>query len=170
MQYLTVYSILTDSARIPWFHLVVGVLVFPIFFYALWRQGARLKLLPVLAAALLWNMIIIPCSWCMNNQHNEAQKLLRSGQCQVVEGPIEHFVPMPYGGHAEESFTVKGVKFEYSDFNDSKPGFNKSESHGGPIHKDMWVRLKYHEGSILQIEVPKDKAAPEPASKSGQKN
>ena len=84
---------------------------------------------------------------------------MRSGNCQVVEGPVEEFVPMPYGGHAEESFTIKGVRFKYSDFDDSKPGFNRSESHGGPIHKNMWLRVHYHDGSILQIEVPRDKAA-----------
>jgi len=159
MQYITVYSIMTESARIPWLHLVIGVVVLPLFIYAVWRQGVRTKLLGVIAAALLWDGIIFPCSWHMSNAHNEAQNLLRSGNCQVVEGPVEQFVPMPYGGHSEESFNVKGVHFEYSDFDDSKPGFNKSESHGGPIHKGMWVRLNYHDGSILKIEVPKDKAA-----------
>jgi hypothetical protein len=159
MQYISVYSILTDSARIPWFHLVIGVLVLPLFIYAIWRQGVRSKLVFAIAGALLWDGIILPCSWSINSEHIEAQNLLRNGECQVVEGPVEQFVPMPYGGHSAESFTVKGVQFQYSDFDDSKPGFNKSESHGGPIHKNMWLRLTYHDSSILQIEVPKDKAA-----------
>jgi len=110
---------------------------------------------PLLGWGLVWNGITIPCSWHMQSAHVEAQNLLRSGQCQEVAGPIEQFAPMPYGGHAQESFFVKGVHFDYSDSNNSKPGYNKSESHGGVLHKGISVRLKYHKDSILQIEVPK---------------
>src|SRR5262249_10246926 len=74
--------------------------------------------------------------------------------CEIVEGTVEQFHPMPYHGHSLESFTVNGVRFEYSDFDDSKPGFNHTKSHGGPIHAGMRVRIHYREGSILQIQVP----------------
>jgi len=48
---------------------------------------------------------------------------------------------------------VNGVRFEYSDFDNSKPGFNHTESHGGAIHGGMLVRIHHRKGSILQIEV-----------------
>ncbi len=43
---------------------------------------------------------------------------------------------MPYGGHQQESFTVEGVKFSYSDFSIS-PSFNNTKSHGEPIRKGL---------------------------------
>jgi hypothetical protein len=78
---------------------------------------------------------------------------LRSGDCEIVEGTVERFHPMPHHGRSLESFTVNGVHFSYSDFDVSKPGFNHTESHGGPIHSGMHVRIHYRAESILQVEV-----------------
>ena len=33
---------------------------------------------------------------------------------EIVEGYVENFEPMPYEGHAQESFDIEGVHFEYS--------------------------------------------------------
>lgn len=76
----------------------------------------------------------------------------------VVEGEIENFVPMPVGGHAHESFTVKGIEFEYSDFDLSYHGFRNTSSHGGPITKNgQQVKLAYitdtGKNIILRIEM-----------------
>ena len=38
----------------------------------------------------------------------------REGQYETVEGYVENFDPMPYGGHDTESFDIDGVHFEYS--------------------------------------------------------
>ena len=49
------------------------------------------------------------------------------------------------------------MPFSYSDFDDSLPGYNRSESHGGLLHAGLSVRLHYtsnRNNSILQIEVP----------------
>src|SRR5947208_1246811 len=64
--------------------------------------------------------------------YSALQEIYREGRSQVVEGKVEHFKPMPYGGHAMESFTVKGVNFEYSDYVIT-PAFNNTSSHVGPI-------------------------------------
>ena len=55
-----------------------------------------------------------------------------SGEYEVVEGYIENFDPMPYEGHAEESFEINGVKFSYSDYRITF-GYNNAKSHGGVI-------------------------------------
>jgi hypothetical protein len=60
---------------------------------------------------------------------------------------------MTYQGHSLESFTVNGLRFEHSDFDNSKRRFNHTESHGGPIHGGMPVRIHHRKESILQIEV-----------------
>src|SRR5262249_332614 len=51
-------------------------------------------------------------------------------------------IPMPYAGHSDESFTVMGIRFTYSDYHISD-GFNNTSSHGGPINKDLFVRICY---------------------------
>jgi hypothetical protein len=60
---------------------------------------------------------------------------------------------MPKSGHKMESFTVNGVKFEYSDFVVT-PGFNNATSHGGPIREGLPVRISHIDNTILKLEVP----------------
>jgi hypothetical protein len=66
-------------------------------------------------------------------------------------GKVEHFRPMPYEGHPEESFSVAGHTFTYSDYVDAQC-FNNSASHGGPIRDGLPVRISYTDNCILRIE------------------
>ena len=56
----------------------------------------------------------------------------KDGEFMIVEGYVENFDPMPYGGHSEESFEINNVTFSYSDYT-IQPGYNNSKSHGGVI-------------------------------------
>lgn len=80
---------------------------------------------------------------------------LENGTAAVVEGPVENFVPMPEEGHAEESFTVHGVPFHYSDFNMTS-AFRNTRSHGGPIRAGVHVRIHYRGNAILKLEISKE--------------
>jgi hypothetical protein len=77
---------------------------------------------------------------------------LEEGRCAVVEGEVADFVPAPYQGHAMESFTVAGQRFEYSDYVIS-PGFHQSASHGGPIRAGRRVRIHHVGNDIARLEV-----------------
>ena len=57
------------------------------------------------------------------------------GQYEVVEGYVENFDPMPYGGHTNESFEINDVYFEYSDYNVTS-GYRNTKSHSGVITGD----------------------------------
>ncbi|MCP4551118.1 MAG: hypothetical protein GY834_03530 [Bacteroidetes bacterium] len=70
----------------------------------------------------------------------------------IIEGVVENFDPMPSSGHKMESFTVKGIKFEYSDFI-VRPGFRNTTSHGGPIQEGLPVRISYIGNIIVKLEV-----------------
>ena len=48
---------------------------------------------------------------------------------------VENFDPMPYEGHANETFEINGVKFSYSDYI-VHPGYNNTKSHGGVIKEN----------------------------------
>ena len=82
--------------------------------------------------AVIWTAIAFFTTYSAYLRH---RALVVEGRCNSVEGPVEHFVPMPYAGHAQESFSVAGVPFRYSDFIITD-GFNNTSSHGGPIHGD----------------------------------
>jgi hypothetical protein len=77
---------------------------------------------------------------------------LRRGRCEVVEGAVEQFDPMPYTGHKDESFVVAGHHFHYSDYEVSA-GFNQSTSHGGPIRDGLHVRIHCKGNEIAKLEI-----------------
>ena len=65
------------------------------------------------------------------------------GQYEVVEGYVENFDPMPYGGHTRESFEINDVYFEYSDYNVTS-GYRNTKSHGGVITGDgQYLKIGY---------------------------
>ena len=76
----------------------------------------------------------------------------REGRCEVTEGVVSDFHPMPHSGHEMEWFVVGGKRFQYSDFILSA-GFNNTASHGGPIHKDLQVRVHHLGNDIARLEV-----------------
>jgi hypothetical protein len=81
-----------------------------------------------------------------------ARNALASGEASVIERVVRGFRPMPYAGHAEESFTVSGKRFSYSDFNVTA-GFNNTRSHGGPIDNGVHVRITHRGNTILRLEI-----------------
>jgi hypothetical protein len=86
---------------------------------------------------ILWAAVTFFPMYAEYQSHKE---LAQQNRCRVVEGPVQNFVPMPYGGHAQESFSVAGVPFRHSDFNITG-GFNNTSSHGGPVSGDSYVRI-----------------------------
>ena len=82
------------------------------------------------------------------------RETLLSGKAKYVEGVVQDFFPMPYQGHADESFDVKGISFHYSDFQ-AGGGFNNASSHGGPIRAGLFVRIWYSGNDILKLQIPK---------------
>jgi len=105
------------------------------------------------AFSSLWTLAAFGTMWPeYTNLHNAYMQ----GQYSVVEGEVENFRPMPYDGHQDECFSVKGVTFCYSDYGPTA-GFNNSTSHGGPIRAGLPVRIAYLGNHILRIDVREDR-------------
>ncbi|MCH5262868.1 MAG: hypothetical protein J1F42_08140 [Lachnospiraceae bacterium] len=66
------------------------------------------------------------------DMYNKIVRVYKQGNYQIVEGYVENYDPMPYGGHKEESFNINGISFSYSDFS-VQPGYHNAKSHGGVI-------------------------------------
>ena len=92
--------------------------------------------------------------FAMGRERLSLRAQYQAGEFKVVEGVVEDFVPEPYEGHQDESFTVNGVPFSYSYYNIT-PGFSQSASHGGPIRTGLPVRISYIDNLILKLEVGK---------------
>jgi hypothetical protein len=84
-------------------------------------------------------------------EYHRATSDFLEGRYSIVEGPVTDFVPMPYQGHALESFTVSGHRFSHSDV--VTAGFRNTASNGGPIREGLYVRITYTGNLILRLEV-----------------
>ncbi|WP_407156239.1 hypothetical protein [Bradyrhizobium sp. STM 3557] len=104
-----------------------------------------------LAFALMWTAIAFSSTYGRNQRY---RVMMEQDGCRMVEGQVEHFVPMPYGGHSVESFSVRGIRFSYSDYIVTG-GFNNTASHGGPISAGSYVRICYDPANhvILQLDI-----------------
>src|SRR5712664_2342263 len=96
--------------------------------------AASLAAMAVVSGALVWD-------WYERSVEPSAVPALVD-RSPVIEGPVEHFHPMPYTGHDLESFDLARVHFEYSDY-DLDQGFNNTTSHGGPIREGLYIRVHY---------------------------
>ena len=104
-----------------------------------------------LGFAIIWTAIAFAATYSQYLRH---KAIAQANECRVVEGPVEHFVPMPAAEHAQESFSVAGVPFRYSD-SDMTDGFNNTSTHGGPITSDSYVRICYDPAGnvILRLDI-----------------
>jgi hypothetical protein len=105
----------------------------------------------ILLFAVLWTVGAFATTY---STHVRLKSIAEENRCRVVEGPVEHFVPMPQSGHGAESFLVGGVPFKYSDYAPNG-GFSTTSSHGGPIGADSHVRICYdpEKNIILRLEI-----------------
>ena len=110
----------------------------------------------MLSFASLW---VLTAFGFMFSEYERGVENYRQGKYSVVEGDVEDFDPMPYEGHQDECFSVKGKRFCYSDF-DLRIGFNQSASHGGPIRQGLPVRVAFSGDQILRLEIRADRVPP----------
>ncbi len=81
-----------------------------------------------------------------------ARQALSEGRHMVVEGEVQDFVPMTAFHHAEETFTVQGVRFHYSDYR-LLQALHDSVPHGGGLGPGRLVRIAYNQDGILRLDM-----------------
>jgi hypothetical protein len=89
------------------------------------------------------------------SSRRDQMKNLAVGRYGIVQGTVENFHPVTQDGRSDEWFTISGHKFSYSDHHDleTTPCFNQTRLRRGPIHDGMFIRMKFVDQCILQIEV-----------------
>jgi hypothetical protein len=162
MHFETVFDVAQAGYRHWWFPAIglifvaIGTLFvfFPramtmIFSFGFSRQPRRAFAWTSLGFSLVWTVAAFALTL---GDYIVARNALISGQAGVIEGVVTDFRPMPYEGHADESFTVSGKRFSYSDYSVTA-GFNNTRSHGGPIDNGVYVRITHRGNTILRLEI-----------------
>ena len=158
MDYTPVFDV-TQSGFRQWWDVVFGLLftVFGVVIFRRFRVNTStfrrviVFIFPVFAALFTITTLAVTL-----NDYCNLASALRNGQCEIVEGIVTEFDPMPYEGHKDESFVVNGHRFRYSDYQGTA-GFNQSQSHGGPIHEGLAVRIHSKGNEIAKLEIAKSK-------------
>ena len=152
MECKTVFDIAGDGIRQIWVLPLIGLvlLVFSAECVVVVRNSERVWfawLLVTLTAAFTIVSSALPLTIYM-----KGRRALSTGSYDKVEGRVEHFRPMPAGGHALERFTIRGEEFTYTDYATS-PFFHQTRRSGGPVHDGVYLRVFHVDGDIIRLEV-----------------
>lgn len=100
--------------------------------------------------ALLWSVFTFSSTY---GDYRHLRDALNQGQCQVIEGPIEHFhAGSGERGDANDSFDISGSRFSYSD-SIVGAGFSQTQARGGPLKEGLRVRIYAYQGQIARLEI-----------------
>ncbi|MDB6149833.1 MAG: hypothetical protein JWQ44_1281 [Chthoniobacter sp.] len=154
MEYTVIFDVSESGYRHWWFPSVglIFVVIGSVLFRFRHQLGHRTpEFLPYLflGFSILWTVFALVVTAA---GHSHLSAALREGRCEVVEGIVTEFQPMPTIGKGSESFIVSGKRFEYSDFVVS-PGFKHSTYKGGPMREGLAVRIHYVGDDIARLEV-----------------
>jgi hypothetical protein len=162
MTYTTVFDATNQGYTIWWFP-AFGLIFVAVGAMLVFRPALMDKALPgglqgrprevfryvFFGFAILWTLGTFVATF---KEYLRAHYALDTGEYQVAEGQVTDFIPMPYTGHANESFCVSDACFSYSDYG-ATVGFHNSASHGGPIREGLDVRVEYIGNLILKLQV-----------------
>ena len=83
--------------------------------------------------------------------YHSMTRALRNGTATTLEGVVSNFHPAS-NMKSQESFVLSGHEFSYSHYA-LKQGFNTLKLQGNPIADGSYVRVVYHDDSILELEI-----------------
>ena len=131
--------------------MLVFIVVFPLIIKLKYKNNDKIDIVLTMRIVKLFCacvglavvLISVIVALAQYNMYRKTVGAYNRGEYKIVEGYVENFDPMPYSGHANESFEINGVKFEYSDYNIVQ-GYNKTKSHGGVItHNGQHLKIGY---------------------------
>ncbi len=162
IEYVTVFDVTTAGFK-GWGFVVLGLFFITLglaLLVIIWNRIVR-NVPPTMAQwypTVILGFAALLTTWaCLTSvsDYRSAVAAMETHQASLVEGVVTNFHPMPRSGHGSDSFYVEGVRFAFSDFV-STAGFNQTESHGGPIHAGLRVRIWHTRGEILRLDIPKE--------------
>lgn len=149
------YNIIDSGLSVISFILpgILFVLLSLIILYVMKKYNAKPKKIRnmyfLLGFSVLWSLTILISTGV---EYKKLSNIYKNEKYSVVEGYVKNFKPKSYFEKVNETFSVNGVPFKIRD-SESRMGFNTTKSHGGPIDEGEYVRIKYYEGIILQLQI-----------------
>jgi hypothetical protein len=141
--YYTVFTVLQQS--VPWQERLIlpGIILFGIIgaVIAIVQRRRRLSKSFIMLTVFVCAVFLLLAAYAysapgVQDMYARAREAYMEGQYATIEGTVTNFHPMPYSGHQNETFSVNGLQFSYSDYV-LVPCFNNTSSHGGPIHEGL---------------------------------
>jgi hypothetical protein len=112
------------------------------------KKGFLLRINVIAVCLLAFGLVIaLLDSYFTSRNYLAYRDALNSGRTSFVEGTVTDLETLD----KQESFSVYGVRFSYSDYGITE-GFNNMSSHGGPIRQGLYVRIWYIDDVILKLE------------------
>lgn len=160
MHYVTVFQVSPYTAFRYWWLPACG-LVIVIF---VWRhatapgplQPGRSEEIESFDRFIRWfaaiMLTIVGLGFGLNVVLGGISALRNASSCQVIEGRVRNFQPLPAGNHGVESFDLGPQHFEYSESIVSA-GFNHTQGQQGLIREGLPVRICHTGSTILRLEV-----------------
>jgi hypothetical protein len=89
-------------------------------------------------------------------QHDKALLISNNKGLKIIEGTVKNYYPEAKGGHGDEEFTVQGILFHYSHFEEGRSGYHQTFLYGGVIRQNKYVKITYYDdgdrNAILKLE------------------
>ncbi|SRR5579871_513940 len=151
--YQTVFTVLQKSP--PWWLSAVvpiAVAAFTVFAIVAFVKFKKRRVAVVIAYVVMLFTVMTLSPAGVSDMYARARDSYVKGDYLIAEGSVVNFHPMPYSGHQNETFSVNGVEFSYSDYV-IVPCFSNTASHGGPIREGLRVRIAYSGNCILKLEI-----------------
>lgn len=132
----------------------IGIHILLIIFFIIYIVSKKTKDIKYILMLIFFTLAFGISSVISIQDYFKLVDVLEKNKYEIVEGPIEKLIEMPYEGHQMEQFTVNGVEFEYPDYEENN-AFHQTISHGSPIHENMHVKIHYYDGRILRLFIKK---------------
>lgn len=85
-------------------------------------------------------------------EYLDITRAIEHGAAQVTQGQVDSYKPFLTDWNKWEEFCVKGTCFHYNDFIPSA-GYNNTARYGGPMRKDLYVRVIHTGNTIIKLEL-----------------
>lgn len=107
----------------------------------------------LLVWGMFWLLVSSVSAFTGGMRYWTLSRVYTTQQYAVVEGSVAVQTIQPAGGHARgDAIRVGGMPFEINQY-DAAPGYHRSITHGGRLTAGSIVRIWYHEGVILRLDV-----------------
>lgn len=155
VEYRTVFDASQNAFSLAW-PLIIALFasVFPLIGWAMRKSNKSVTRFKGVAFQCFGALGVIVGILCLVSNYvsiNNYTKALSNRDYSVAEGVVSDFVPMPPGGHAEESFKINQKRFSYGSGWGSLV-FN-SEWNAGLLRNGVRARITYRGEDILKVEV-----------------